>query len=161
MKKAFLLLLFVPFLFSCSSEDDRLISEKLRTLKGKSTLFWHKPDSSRNYECVTAWFQNGHVYSQRCVTLSVYYENNGICNIMDAWRYYIPLDEITVLDENKGNIVFSYRNDIYEVLLFNNEKTVQFVDNDSPEDRLTVNKISESKLVEWETWEDNCEEIRE
>lgn len=153
MKK--LLIISLILLFSCNSseENSRLISEKLSSIQSDNELFWVKLTNTspeQPTECVYKWFQNGYVYSERCTRL--WEQQNSSDGCIQDWYYAFPLNEISILNETSNKIVFSYNNEIHEVILSNDGKTVQLKYNDNPNYRFITNKITDSKLLEWQDW---------
>ena len=150
MKKIlFIISLFFVF-SSCSSSEEEveelLLRQKLTQLTSNEDMFWQKLTNQtieQPAECVYKFFQNGYIYSERCVRLW-----DEFCT--QDWYNRFPLNKVTIVSETERKLVFVFDDKTYEVNY--NEPNVVSIKANAGNWNLVTSKITTSKVDEYLDW---------
>ena len=147
------LIIFSFLLFACSScssseEEELLIIQKLSQLNSNEDMFWHKEpwgNSDQPVECVYKWFQNGHIYTERCAQL---WDKFCIRKLHNSF----PLNKVTIVSESETQLIFVFDDKTYEVN-YNAPNLVSIKANSGEVgNTFTTSKITTSKVNEYLEW---------
>ena len=152
MKKLVFLISLLFVFSSCSSseEEELLLRQKLSQLTSNEDMFWQKlPNqlTEQPAECVYKFFQNGYIYSERCVRLWNQSLTNEFCT--QDWYNGFQLNKATIVSETETKLVFVYDDKTYEV---NYNEPVVSIKANAGNFNIVTSKITDSKVDDYLEW---------
>ena len=144
-------LLFVFSSCSSSGEEELLLRQKLSQLTSNEDMFWQKltnTSADQPAECVYKFFQNGYIYSERCVRLWKQSDiNNEFCT--QDWYNGFQLNKATIVSETETKLVFVYDDKTYEV---NYNEPIVSIKANAGNFNMRTSKITDSKVDDYLEW---------
>ena len=155
MKKLVFLISLLFVFCSCSSskeeEEELLLRQKLSQLTSNEDMFWQKltnTSADQPAECVYKFFQNGYIYSERCVRLwKQSNTNNEFCT--QDWYNGFQLNKVTIVNETETKLVFVYDDKTYEV---NYNEPIVSIKANAGNFKIVTSKITNSKVDDYLEW---------